>query len=177
MGKDPSQFSSQASERELADKMKLGMRQWTTGVAVLTARDEAGEPHAMTVSSFTSVSDAPPSLLVCVNKNARLANILNNQSQSFTLSLLTSEHEAVANVCAKSDMHDQRFNIGNWSPDAGPRLADAAAIFDCDVMNIVPYGTHLVVIGNIVDAHISSAENSPLCYWNGSYRRIVPQST
>src|SRR2546427_1102383 len=40
---------------------------YATGVTILTVRDERGSPQGMTANSFTSVSLAPPMILVCVD--------------------------------------------------------------------------------------------------------------
>src|SRR6478609_11642062 len=42
----------------------------TSGVIVLTARDDGGD-HGMTISAICSLSMEPPMLLVCVNMNSR----------------------------------------------------------------------------------------------------------
>jgi flavin reductase (DIM6/NTAB) family NADH-FMN oxidoreductase RutF len=41
-----------------------------TGVTVVTAFDEQGEPRGFTANSFTSVSLDPPLVLVCIAKQA-----------------------------------------------------------------------------------------------------------
>ena len=47
-----------------------------TGVTIVTVRDAQGSPHGMTASSFTSVSLAPPLVLVCVDHNGVIARVL-----------------------------------------------------------------------------------------------------
>ena len=42
----------------------------TSGVIVLTARDDGGD-HGMTISAICSLSMEPPMLLVCLNMNSR----------------------------------------------------------------------------------------------------------
>ena len=42
----------------------------TSGVMVLTARDDAGD-HGMTISAVCSLSMEPPMLLVCLNSRSR----------------------------------------------------------------------------------------------------------
>ena len=173
MTMDSPSLPSDEDSALLADQMKLGMRQWASGVSVIAARDSEGGMHAMTASSLTSVSDTPPSLLVCVNAKARMANIVNAVGAKFSVNLLGSQHQEVSNACATPDMYDKRFSIGDWDTNDVPRLLDAPAVFECEVAEVVTYGTHLVVIGRIRDVILSGEPSTPLCYWNGGYQSLV----
>ena len=160
----------------LSDLMKQGMRQWVSGVAIITTLDENGRPHAMTASSFTSVSDSPASILVCINKSARMANSLHLGKTHFCANLLSVEHEALSNLCATPDAYDQRFNQGDWDVSRTPRLNNAAAVFECVVDQLNEYGTHYVVIGRVLDVAIDARSANPLCYWDGRYRQLTQVS-
>lgn len=159
------------SSESLADAMKKGMRQWASGVSVISARDAQGQPHAMTASSLTSISDQPASLLVCINQNARMASLL-QRGIRFCANLLAENHETLSNLCASPDAQDKRFEEGRWHLAATPRLADAPAVFECEVDKVVSYGTHEIVIGKIVQVFLYEATTGPLCYWDGGYRKL-----
>ena len=60
----------------LAQSLKLGMRRLASSVCIVTAANEQSEAQTMTVSSVTSVSAEPASLLVCVNRDSRFAPLL-----------------------------------------------------------------------------------------------------
>ena len=75
-------------EAELGMAMKMGMRRLASGVSVLSTRSDDGERHAMTVSSVTSVSDNPASLLVCVNKQVALEGHLSTPGTPFAINIL-----------------------------------------------------------------------------------------
>ncbi len=157
----------------LSELMKQGMRQWASGVAIITTLDDSGHPHAMTASSFTSVSDSPASILVCINKSARMANSLHLGKTHFCANLLRAEHEALSNLCATPDAYDQRFSQGDWNVFGTPRLKDAAAVFECVVDQMIEYGTHYVVIGRVLDVAVNVEAPNPLCYCNGRYRKLA----
>ena len=53
-----------------SERFRKAMRQWTTGVTIVTSAHE-GFQHGMTVSSFTSVAVEPPTILVSLAKNTR----------------------------------------------------------------------------------------------------------
>ena len=159
----------------LSDLMKQGMRQWASGVAIVSAKDAQGHLHAMTASSLTSVSDSPPSLLVCINKNARMSSVLENGSARFCVNILAYEHEHLSNLCATPDAYDRGFNEGHWDTSTTAKLLDALAVFECVVDQRVEYGTHFIVIGKIESVAVlasSKAEPNPLCYCSGGYRQL-----
>lgn len=156
---------------DLADAMKQGMRQWASGVAIISAKAPDGVPHAMTASSLTSVSDNPPSLLVCVNQSARMAAVL-EANTSFCVNILTQSQQLISNACANPKQQDKRFEDESWDLSATPRLASAAVSFECKVVNSVEQGTHNIVIGEITAVHMGEQNTQPLCYWNGAYTAL-----
>ena len=58
----------------LQDNFRKAMRSYVYSVSILSNINENNECHAITVSSVTSVSIDPPSLLVCINKSASIHN-------------------------------------------------------------------------------------------------------
>ena len=52
------------------EQFLIAMRSLAASVSVISARDAIGKTYAMTASSVTSLSIDPPSILVCVNKEA-----------------------------------------------------------------------------------------------------------
>ena len=60
----------------IQDNFRLAMRRYVYSVSILSNKDFDGNSNAITVSSVTSISMDPPSLLVCINKNSRIHNSL-----------------------------------------------------------------------------------------------------
>ena len=60
----------------IQDNFRLAMRRYVYSVSILSNKDSDGNSNAITVSSVTSISMDPPSLLVCINKNSRIHNSL-----------------------------------------------------------------------------------------------------
>ena len=88
------------------------MRAVTSTVNVISASLE-GERHAMTATSVTSLSLDPPSMLVCVNKDASIHNILSEGSH-FSINILSSSQRELAEVCSNSDEGESRFVNESW---------------------------------------------------------------
>ena len=70
------------------------MRGITSTVNVISAAAE-GQRHAMTATSVTSLSLDPPSMLVCINKDASLHKILLDNS-NFCINVLSSLQKELA---------------------------------------------------------------------------------
>jgi flavin reductase (NADH) len=160
----------QASDLGVA--MKLGMRRLASGVCVLSTHMDDGERFAMTVSSVTSVSDNPASLLVCVNKQVSLEGHLSALGSPFAISILSSHQQDISNLCAGLHPTDSdRFSLGDWQdgPDGLPYLADAQAAFFCRSDMVSSYGTHHIVVGRIFEVVLGGLTIDPLIYADGGY--------
>jgi len=163
-----------SSKIELSDALKLGMRNLASGVCVVSTRSSSGERVAMTASSVTSVSDSPASLLVCINREARLDGIL-SQSDEFSVSVLAEHHKEVSDVCAKPCEGESRFAVGSWCQDARTQLSyldDALSVFFCDKQQAIAHGTHNIYIANVTKVITSDSEGSPLVYAKGAYHSL-----
>lgn len=129
----------------------------------------------MTVSSVTSVSDSPASLLVCVNQQISLKGHLEVEGCKFGVNVLSREQQQVSNVCAGFELVHDRFSVGRWQegPDAIPYLQDSEAVFFCRTDQVVRYGTHHILIACIEDVLVSEHTADPLLYHNGGYNHIA----
>lgn len=128
----------------------------------------------MTVSSVTSVTDAPASLLVCVQQSTRIHEAL-QPGRAFAINLLKEQHGPLSTLCATAEQGEARFALGPWRRQAGvpAELLDAEVVFFCRVDQVMQYGTHSVVIGVIERVELATDEPAPLVYLNGSYRRAA----
>ncbi len=162
------------SDQNLGDALKQGMRNFASGVCVITARSESGERVAMTASSVTSVSAEPPSLLVCVNKSASADAVLATTT-GFTVNVLSAGQQDVSNTCASPAEGDSRFDVGNWVIDEATGLSylsDALTTFFCTKTQSVPYGTHNIYIGEITKVALGESDEGILIYAKGAYHSI-----
>lgn len=158
---------------DLAAALRQGMRRVPAGVSVLTSFDESGEPFAMTVSSMTSVSDDPPSMLVCVNISSRISSVL-KKGRPFAINVLGQQHVDVSVACSSGEQSEVRFKIGQWltQKQSAPVLVDAEAVFVCEVDELLEYGTHNIVVGKLRSTDVADADLDPLIYIDGSYRQL-----
>lgn len=160
---------------KLGVAMKLGMRRLASGVCILSARTEDGELFAMTVSSVTSVSDNPASLLVCINKSVSQHDYLSTPGTHFAINALNSNQQDLSNLCAGREQGRDRFSLGNWQHDEDdvPYLVDAQAVFFCQADKVMEYGTHHIVVGKIHQVLVGEDDVDPLLYVDGRYGLLM----
>src|SRR5262249_49786510 len=142
------------------------MRALTSAVSIIST-DCSGRRFGMTATAVTSVSVAPPSLLVCINQAASLhAPLLD--SRRFCVNILQAWQSALAQAFG-SPVSDRSAH-GAWLRDDRelPYLADAQANIFCDVDDIHAYGTHTVVIGRVYRVGVHAPVH-PLLYQDGRY--------
>ena len=130
------------------DRLRSAFGSYVTGVTVVTARTEGGEPVGFTANSFTSVSLDPALLLICIGKNLSSYQVFST-TNSFAVNILGSDQKLLAQRFAK--FKGNRFEDLNWqySELDSPLLEDSCAWFDCTVFKRVEAGDHDVLIGQI----------------------------
>ena len=151
----------------IQDNFRLAMRRYIYSVSIMSSKDD-GYLNAITVSSVTSISMDPPSLLICINKSARIHDTLRIGSK-FCINLLNKDQENLSNICSDEDSYDERFKDKNWNTKGVPFLANAQANIFCKVDKLSSYHTHTIVVGLVQDANYSD-EISTLTYVDGNYK-------
>lgn len=161
-------------EIELGLAMKAGMRRLASGVSVLSSVDCEGQRYAMTVSSATSLSDDPASLLVCVHQNTAMYELLNQSGSHFAINILSANQEDVSNLCAGGAQGEERFAAGDWQEgfEGIPYLESAQSVFYCDTDASFDYGTHRIIVGKMKHILVSETAVDPLIYLDGGYHRL-----
>ena len=151
----------------IQDNFRLAMRRYIYSVSIMSSKDD-GYLNAITVSSVTSISMDPPSLLICINKSARIHDTLKIGSE-FCINLLNKDQEELSNICSDEDSYDERFKDKNWNTKGVPFLENAQANIFCKVDKLSSYHTHTIVVGLVQDANYSD-EISTLTYVDGNYK-------
>lgn len=153
--------------------LRQTMRQWATGVTIVTSALGA-ERAGMTVSSFTSVSLEPPMVLVCLNKSTYTHQIV-QQSGVYAISMLAAEQEALSNRFAgiEPGVLDRFEGLDLAIAETGsPLLPDALAWLDCRVTESLDTSTHTIFVAEVLYAHVNP-DAAPLVYHNRGYRLLT----
>lgn len=152
--------------------LRNAMRNWTTGVAVLTAR--AGEnQHGMTVNSFTSLSLDPPLVSVTLANTTRTRNLV-EQSGAFGVTILAEDQAEMADRFAGRipEDEDRMTGIETFTLVSGaPLITSGLVCLDCKVIHCYPMKNSTLYIGEVV-AVSHNREGQPLVYHNRVYHRL-----
>ncbi len=157
---------------EITNKFRLGMRKFVYSVSVVSNVYE-GKINAITVSSVTSVSLNPPSLVVSVNKHSSMhATLIPNSI--FCINMLTANQQAIAELCSDPKQSAKRAENFELSDKDTPLLTNAFLNIICKVDQIFEYHSHSLVIGIVQD--VKSLENQEsLIYQDGNYKVLPKQ--
>lgn len=149
-----------------ARDLRTAFGKFATGVTIVTTRS-GSVCHGMTANSFTSVSLAPPMLLVCIANSAKALDIIASQRE-FGISVLTQDQCDISNHFAgRSTLNEVRFaSLGGI-----PTIKGAIAQFGCELIDLHQAGDHAILVGEIKSyAH---CEGRPLLYHNGGYQELA----
>ncbi|MFT8417955.1 MAG: flavin reductase [Acetobacter sp.] len=132
-------------------------------------------PVGFTASAVCSVTDTPPTLLVCLNRNSRARSAF-CEGGSLCVNVLTSKQQDLSNHFASPNSMAERFATGHWQTLAtgAPVLREAAATFDCQISQIVEVGTHSVIFG-VVQGILCHDSAEGLVYFNRQYHSLPYQ--
>lgn len=157
------------------DAFIRGMRAVASSVTVVTTDGPAGR-YGATVSAFCSVSADPPSALVCLKADSRIAGSVSTNSV-FCVNVLPQSRQDIAERfagCHDDRVPDRFSGIECITASGGMPIIAGATAFSCVLQETVAFGSHRIFIGHVIDLREGATE--PLTYLNGAYHRVVPQT-
>ncbi|MBL0374244.1 flavin reductase [Rhizobium sp. KVB221] len=156
----------------MVDKFKYreAMSKLGAAVSVVTSNGEAGLCGA-TVSAVCSVTDTPATLLVCVNQSSRSNSVI-KANRVLCVNVLAGLNRTVADLFAGSTgvPSDERFSHVSHSilKTGAPVLDEAIVSFDCELDQVIEFGTHSIFLARVVDIRGNNAEEC-LVYFGRQY--------
>ena len=158
------------TRQEFRDAMaRLG-----AAVNVITTGGPAGR-GGFTASAVCSVTDEPPMLLVCMNRNATAAPAM-RANGTVCVNVVTAGQKEVAMVFAGATKCSmlERFEAGNWSTLAtgAPVLEGAVVSFDCRIAEFLDKGTHSVVFAEVAGIRTRRRPGRRLIYFGRDYHPV-----
>lgn len=141
--------------------------------ACLVTTQLGTERLGRTVTSTFSLSVEPPSVLVSIDMSSRLVDHI-VKTGGFSFAMLALDQDAIADAFAGKVEPQHRFDTGRWTSwtSGHPRLLGAVAAMDCAVLGTVDAGTHLLVVGGVVDIDLASGR-TPLIWQQRQYRALA----
>jgi flavin reductase len=163
------------NENFVADRQRFreAMSRLGAAVNIITTTGPDGDA-GFTASAVTSVTDDPPMLLVCINRNASQHDAI-KAAGFLCVNVLSHEHQELSPVFAGAGdiPMAERFARATWLRLAtgAPALESAAASFDCKIDQIVEVGTHSVMFCAVQAIHLGSASTG-LIYHGRAYHKV-----
>ena len=153
------------------DQFKFVMRQWASGVTVVTMQTETRR-HGLTISGFLSVSLEPPLVLISIGEELTSEALL-KESAAFAVNFLRDDQSELSDRFAgRLGAVDRLEGVPTQPSISGaPILQDCLAWLDCRVVQTVAAGDHVLYIGEVMAAGVIDA-GKPLLYWNADYRKL-----
>jgi len=130
---------------------------FATGVTVVSAYDEGGNPRGLTANAFMSVSLDPPLVLVSLDNRSRTKPVLERAGR-YGVSVLAEEQRALSDHFAGRPQEGLEIA---FEERAGVPLLKGA---------VYPGGDHTLFLGEV--EYLSWREGRPLLYYAGRYGRL-----
>ena len=141
------------------------------GAAVnIVTTDGAAGRAGFAATAVCSVSDNPPTLLICLNRNSSAYRVV-KANGVVCVNTLAAHHEVLSTLFGGKTPAEERFAAGNWGvlETGAPVLEDALVSFDCRIREAHDGGTHDILICEVVDMKINAGDEA-LMYFNRRYR-------
>ena len=164
-----------------ADALRLRFREamanLPAAVNIVTTAGPAGR-CGITATAVCSVSDTPPTLLFCINRNSTTLPAF-EQNRQLCINVLPAECDELARHFAGMSglSMEERFQAANWSADGGaaPRLEQALVSLLGRVVEVTQVGTHAIIFAQIDDIAIRQQADA-LVYFDRTFRRVTRQA-
>jgi flavin reductase (NADH) len=145
-------------------------------VNIVTTAGSAGR-CGITATAVCSVSDTPPTLLFCLNRNSTTLPAF-EENRRICVNVLPGECDELAKHFAGMSglTMEERFAAADWIDDDGPvpRLQPALVSLSGRVVDIAQVGTHAVMFAQIDDIVIRRQADA-LVYFDRTFRRVARQ--
>lgn len=146
-------------------------------VTVVTTAGPAGW-CGITATAVCSVTDTPPTMLVCVNRSSA-ANAVFKANRRACINILSADQEGVARHFAGMTglAMEERFRQDAWTADEGaaPRLPGALASLEGPINGEQEVGTHTVFFVTTGRIWVA-ADGDGLAYFQRQFRRVTSEA-
>ena len=157
--------------RECCD-LRSTLGSFATGITVITARTDDGEPIGLTISSFNSVSLDPPLILWSLSVNSPRLEAFRSASH-YAVNVLAADQQWLSDRFA-GRRNDRFADLPQLAGLGGvPLLEGCSAWFECANEAQYPGGDHVIFVGR-VERFAQGEAQSPLIFHGGRYRQLAP---
>jgi len=142
-------------------------------VNVITTDGPAGLA-GFTASAVCSVTDQPPTLLVCMNRSS-FAHRFFVENRTLCVNVLAADQQPLSALFSNREVSmTQRFDRAPWRALAtgAPALDGALVNFDGEITHIHEVGSHSIFLAELRDVRLAGQGSQGLAYFNRAYHRL-----
>jgi flavin reductase len=141
-------------------------------VHIVTSTGPAGTV-GLTASAVCSVTDSPPTLLLCLNQSSSAHDPL-IKNAVLCVNTLSSTQENLSRRFSSRIPMSERFVGAGWHTlsTGSPVLDNALVSFDCRIVSSTRHGTHSVIVAEVEEACIGEKATQGLMYFDRSYHAV-----
>ncbi len=156
-----------------AEEFREALSRVASSVSIVST-DGAHGIAGFTCSAVCSVTDEPPTIMVCVNRKSA-ANAVIKANGVLCVSSLGSEQVELSQMFAgvgRVPMHD-RFDGPHWGvlTTGSPYCTQSRVALDCRVADVREVGTHSVFFAEVLST-VHASEDQPLIYHSRNYATV-----
>jgi len=157
-------------------QFRQALSKFASGVTVISTLTPEKTPLGVTVSAFTSLSLAPPLILICLDQATSQLRAY-TEAEAFCVNILAAGQDWISNAFAYPGPTPPFDSVPYRAGALGvPVIEGASAALECRTEAVYPGGDHQIVVGNVAHASWNDALE-PLVYAAGSYRTLAAPET
>jgi flavin reductase (NADH) len=154
-------------------RFRDAMSSLSAAVNVVTTEGEAGR-CGITATAVCSVTDTPPSVMVCINANSAMNPVFQGNGR-LCVNVLNHEQEIMARHFAGMTgmTMEERFALSCWQKGRWrSRYSRALASLEGEISQVQTIGTHLVYLVEIKNIILSDAGHG-LIYFRRRFHPVM----
>ena len=162
--------TSDGREKSMDTVQFRNLMRHQAGAVTIIAVGRPGHRTGLTATAMCSLSDAPPMILICVNKNAS-AHAPIKAAKCFSVNVLAKDQQDLAKRFSSKKLEGEaRFEKEAWITmrTGAPLLRGAIANLDCELADEHVFETHSIFIGRVKDGHFNDKAEA-LLYFRGDF--------
>lgn len=156
------------------DQLKFrNLMRHQAGAVTIIAVGKPGARTGLTATAMCSLTDSPPTILVCVNRNASAHRPIKS-AKCFGVNVLALNQQPLAKRFSSKQLEGEaRFDKQDWKTLAtgAPILKGTIASLDCELVAEHEVETHSIFIGRVKDGHFNE-KAEPLLYFRGDFWNV-----
>lgn len=160
---------------KLMTDFRDAMAQLGSAITIITTDGAAGK-FGFTASAVCSVTDQPPTLLICMNRSS-FANSKFKENGVLCVNVLSASHRELSGVFANGSLRsEERFAYDIWQTNftGSPVLTSAITSFDCEIGECHEVGSHSIFYCPVKEIIFGKGEEG-LVYFNRNYHTLGMQ--